>query len=111
MERVDKWLLAGLTFGVLVAAPVLALGFIFLMSTINWHDVLLVVSLVGIQFQLCRIRKENRKAIRATRRAVYDGMAKHSRSGLYDAYDPAHYGNYTSRPVDSAPYDSTTMLS
>lgn len=59
-----------ISFGavVLLSMPFVALLMVYLVATINWHDVLLVVCVIVMQFQLRLARREDWKIERALRR-------------------------------------------
>lgn len=78
------------TFCVIMAAlcafvaPGVCLMWLFLINEINWHDALLVVALVVMQYQIRLMRREDRVAERAMRRVTARRFVRHEQSGLYD---------------------------
>lgn len=71
---------AFLTVFVVGISPGICLMWIFLMTTVNWHDALDVTTLAAVVFLIQGMRREDRAAERAMRRVRR--WERHERSGI-----------------------------
>jgi hypothetical protein len=78
----EKLFWSGFVTICVVSMPLLFLGMIYLVAVVNWHDVLLVVTVLVIQYQIASIRRNDKAFDRAVRRYLSRQAVKKFDAGV-----------------------------